>query len=128
MDPFPDDVLRFLDSNIESIDQLEILRVLAEQANDEWSANNLAQKIQAGAPATIAHLTAMQARGLLAVEVRDEAVYARYGPSTPELDKRIVAALASYREKPVSMIKYVYARAAESLRAFADAFKLRKES
>jgi hypothetical protein len=35
--------------------------------------------------------------------------------------------LQLYRERPVSMIKLVYARARDPLRNFADAFRLRKE-
>lgn len=36
--------------------------------------------------------------------------------------------LQIYRQRPVSMIKLVYKRAKDSLRAFADAFRFRKES
>jgi hypothetical protein len=123
-DPLPEDVRRFLDEHIESLEQLEILRLLSEDPTREWTAAQLGAEIQADPSVAAAHLAALAGRGLLA---SSSPAVSRYGASTPELGERLARALAVYRERPVTMIKLVYARASERLRAFSDAFRLRKE-
>lgn len=126
-DPLSDDVRRFLDENVESLEQLEILRVLAEDPGRAWGATELAGAIQAE-PATAAkHLTALGGRGLITLTTAGAEAAGRHGARTPELGAKVDALLAAYRQRPVTMIKLVYERANERLRAFSDAFRLRKE-
>lgn len=124
---FPEDVVRFLSTHVESIDQLEILRVFGEAPEREWSATALAAEVQTSPRAAMAHVAALRGRGLLHTEAIGQDVVCRYSPATPELDARVRRVLQFYRERPVSMIKLVYAQADDPLRAFADAFRLRKE-
>lgn len=126
-DPFPEDVCRFLDANIESIDQLEVLRVLGEEPGREWTAAALAAEVQAPAADMSGHLAALEARGLIATERRGAEPAWRYGPADPQADAMVQKLLQCYLERPVTMIKLVYAQAADPLRAFADAFRLRKK-
>ena len=127
VESFPDDVIRFLYDNVESIDQLEILRVLGENLEREWNALALAEEVQAKHHDVRAHLARMQARGLLTIATREAGICCRYGVSTPELDHMVTRLLQLYKERPVTMIKLVYERAKDPLRAFADAFRIRKE-
>jgi hypothetical protein len=124
---FPEHVVRFLDGNIESIDQLEILRVLGEDPARNWSAESIASEIQAKVPDTVHHLAALQSRGLIVTDLQSQTTFARYGPRDPAIATVLDELLRLYRERPVSMIKLVYARAADPLRSFVDAFRLRKE-
>jgi hypothetical protein len=126
MEPFPEDVVRFLDSYVESIDQLEILRVLGESPDREWSAARLAAELQSPADKLSADVAALAGRGLVSTQTRGQELVCRYSPATRELGEQLRRLLQYYRERPVSMIKLVYARAADPLRAFADAFRLRK--
>ncbi len=128
MDPLPEEVKRFMEANIDSVDQLEILRVLGEDPHKEWNAADLAREAQTP-PETIGpHLAALQARNLLAIQVRESGLFCRYGPGTPELEERMHRLLQVYRERPVTMIKLVYARARDPLKTFAEAFRLKKGS
>lgn len=122
-----DDLRRFLDHNIEAIDQLEILRVLWENQALEWATAALAVAVQVDEATLRSHLTALQNRGLLTLEPRGTATVLRYGPKTPELADSLNSLLRFYKERPVTMIKLVYARGSDPLRNFADAFRLRKE-
>jgi hypothetical protein len=126
-EPLPEDVCRFLGENIESIDQLELLRVLGEEPGRAWTGPALAAAVQAPPDDVPAHLAALAGRGLLAASGRGAEALWRYAPASPEVDARVRALLQCYRERPVSMIKFVYAQAADPLRAFADAFRLRKK-
>lgn len=127
MEPLPEDTKRFLEANIDSLDQLEILRVLGEDPQREWRAIDLADAVQA-APQTIGtHLAVLQGRGLLSLQTRDAELFCRHGPANAELTERVESLLQVYRERPVTMIKLVYAAARDPLRTFADAFRLKKE-
>jgi hypothetical protein len=50
-----------------------------------------------------------------------------HGARTPELQGLLDRLLQVYKERPVTLIKMVYARAKESLRAFAEAFRVRED-
>lgn len=128
MNPLPEEVKRFLEANIDSVDQLEILRVLGEDPLKEWPAVDLAREVQSAAQSINAHLDALNARGLLAVRKSGSDLFCHYGPHSPELAQRTAQLLQVYRERPVTMIKLVYATARDPLKTFADAFRLKKES
>jgi hypothetical protein len=127
LEPLPDDIRRFLDGNIETIDQLEVLRVLGEKPDREWTPAQLAAGVQADPQAVAAHVAALHGRGLLTAEQRGPDLVSRHGARTPELQTLVGRLLQLYRERPVTMIKLVYERAKDPLRRFADAFRLRKE-
>jgi DNA-binding transcriptional ArsR family regulator len=122
---FPEDVRRFLDEYVESIDQLEILRLLWEKPETDWSATALSAEVQAEPADVSAHLAVLRARGLLASADRGAGLVYRYGPRNPELEGRLQTMLQHYRERPVSMIKLVVARSKDPLRNFSDAFRVR---
>ncbi|HWG44527.1 MAG TPA: hypothetical protein VN688_17240 [Gemmataceae bacterium] len=128
MDPIPEEVKRFVEANIDSVDQLEILRILGENPEKEWNAVALAREVQTQAQTIGTHLAALQGRGLLVVMTRGTDLFCRYGAGTPELENRMKQLLQVYRERPVTMINLVYARAKETLKTFAEAFRLKKES
>jgi hypothetical protein len=65
---------------------------------------------------------------LLSLQTRGSDVFCRYSPHTPELAERTARLLQVYRERPVTMIKLVYASARDPLKSFADAFRLKRES
>jgi predicted transcriptional regulator len=127
MDQIRDDVVAFLDANVESFEQLELLRMLGEAREKEWQIAALAKEVQVDAPTATRHLAALCGRGLITrVATGSESAY-RFGCQTPELEQKLVDTLQVYNERPVSMIKLVYAQASNPLRAFADAFRVRKE-
>lgn len=127
VNPFPDEVARFLDANVESVDQLEILRLLGEDAQKEWNATDLAREVQVTPQVLVKQLAALQGRGLLQTITRGADVYCCLCPGTPELDQQLRLLLQIYRERPVTTINRVSSRARSALQSFADAFRIRKE-
>lgn len=128
MEPLPDDVRQFLAANVDSLEQLEALRILSEGVKQEWRVADFAAQIQATPELTLAHVAALEARGLLHCERREDNLFCRYGCRSPDLDQQLQALLACYRQRPVTMIRLVSQRATDALRDFSDAFKLRKEN
>jgi hypothetical protein len=127
LDPFPDDVRLFLEAHIDSIEQLETLRILDEDRGREWRADEIASQVQTTPELAHAHLAALQGRGVLTCVQREGGVYCRYGPHSAELEGQLQRLLELYRQRPVTMIRMVYALPPSPLRTFSDAFRLRKE-
>lgn len=127
MEAFPEEVKHFLETNIETVEQLEILRLLGEDPQREWHSGELAREVQAQPQAVLAHLAALHGRGLLTLEMRGTDLVGRHGAKTPELEAAVGRLLHVYRERPVTTINLVYARARDVLRTFAEAFRVRKE-
>jgi hypothetical protein len=126
MDPVPQEVRRILEA-IDSIDQLEILRILDEDRQRDWSCEELGEVVQSTPDACAASLAVLQGRGLVQRLERDGRIYGRYGAATPELEELLRRLMQLYRERPVTMIKLVQARDSATLRIFANAFRIRKD-
>lgn len=123
----PESLLRFIDANVESIDHLEILRVLGDDPDRSWSAENLAIECQVKATNLAANLAWLEKRGLLTTRKQGPGISIEFAPRTPELADGLKRLLRFYQERPVTLIKMIYARSTDRLRAFADAFRLRAE-
>ena len=127
VEPLPQDVERFMDSYLESVEQLEILRILGEDPSREWDAAGLAHLIQAAPDVVAGHLGALQKKGLITCTAKDAHLSCRHGAAAPDLEAKVARLLQLYKERPVTMINRIYARARQALKSFADAFKLRTE-
>jgi DNA-binding MarR family transcriptional regulator len=127
-DPIADDLSRFLDANVESMEQLEILRILGEAPETQWSVSELVRAAQIQPSAIAAQLAALEQRGLLKTQVLESHLHCKYAPRTPEIGQLLERLLQFYKERPVTLIRLVYARANDKLKAFAESFRLRKES
>jgi hypothetical protein len=127
VDPLSPEVRKFLHENIDSVEQLEILRVLAEDPGREWAMADLSKVVQSTADQLAADVVVLQSRGLLNLQLVEGRKSVRNGPRSAELEEQTQRLMEAYRQRPVTMIRLVYARATAQLQAFADAFKLRKE-
>lgn len=126
--PFPDDVRAFMEQNIDGIEQLEVLRILSENEDKRWDVASLMAEVQAPSQALLGYLGTLQSRGLISSVQREEGTLWQYGSSSEEMRTMLSRLLQTYKERPVTMIRMVYAKKAKSLEAFSDAFRLRKES
>lgn len=127
MEPIPEDVSRFLQAYIASVEQLEILRVLGEAPERELSDDDLRKLAQVSLEAIHPHLRTMNERGLLRSRTIESRMFGRYGPHSPELEEQVGRLLEFYRRHPVTMIRMVYKRSKAALDDFADAFRIRKK-
>jgi hypothetical protein len=124
--PIPSDIKAFLYANIDSVDQLEILRLVVGEPQTEHSALSLAQELQLPLQAVEMHVNALAARGLLGV-TNQQPLTCKHGPQSKELEEGVRELVTTYLERPVSLIKMVYEKPKEEFRSFADAFRLKKE-
>src|SRR5688500_953871 len=126
--PFPEDVRAFMEQNIDALEQLEILRVLAQNPGKLWSAAALSIEVQCRPDALASHLRALHGRGLVTAVAGDDDTRWRYGAHVESMQVTLQRLLQTYQERPVTMIQMVFAKKTKPLEAFADAFRLRRES
>jgi hypothetical protein len=119
----PDDLLRFLEANVDSIEQLELLRIVGGSPGRQWGVDELATKAQA----PLSAIAALEQRGFLQTQVAGSLVTCTAAPLTLEREAMLSRLLQFYNERPVTLIKIVYASADKRLKAFSDAFRLRKD-
>jgi predicted ArsR family transcriptional regulator len=124
--PIPSDVKEFLYANIDSVDQLEILRLVVGEPQKEHSALSLAQELQVPLQTVEQHVTALAGRGLLAI-TSQQPLTCKHGPQSNEFEAGVQDLVKTYLERPVSLIKMVYEKPKEQIKTFADAFRLKKE-
>lgn len=122
-DAIPDDLRAFIARHVHSVEQLEILCLLAENPAQVWSEKEVFKLIQSSEKSVAANLRRFLEERLLVFV--SETGY-RFSPETPELARLAVALAKSYRERRVTIIETIYSLPLDPVRQFADAFRLRK--
>lgn len=114
----------FIRTSIASVDDLRVLLLFQRSQQTGMDLTEVAGKLYLP-PATAAGVVArLVSRGLLAGE--GNPVRYRYQPASPEIGELVGKIVELDRERPVSLMKMMYPRA-QDVRAFADAFRLRKD-
>lgn len=126
MPALPENVESFLARYIWSVDQLDLLVLLFNSPQTEWSVAAASQMLHCPEPVAQTALDRLCADGFLSVRATPTKVY-RYTPIDGALGQSTQEMVDAYRERPVSVIRRVYEQKADPLRVFADAFKLKSK-
>jgi len=124
---FSDEFCRFLRAAVPSVDAAELLLVVQREPDRWWSAADAAATLR---PATALaegdaarYFAVFHAAGLLAL-APDRRV--QYKPGSEALAAHVGTLEQAYRERPVTLIRVIYALRDSRIQSFADAFKLRR--
>lgn len=123
------DIERFIHDNINSVEQLEILLLLATPPQQEWSALEASKHLYRQVNSVREKLDELRDRGLLSVrqDVPEAALLYSYTPNGRQ--DAIVQGLArAYQVRKDAVIRLIFNRPSDNLRAFSDAFRIRKDS
>ena len=124
---FSDEFCRFLRAAVPSVDAAELLLLLARERERWWSAQEAAAALLPGAAPSEAdlarYLALFQAGGLIAVGP-DKRV--QYRPAHSGIEAHVATLAQGYHERPVTLIRVIYALRDLSIQSFADAFKLKR--
>jgi hypothetical protein len=115
---FSDQFCRFIQTVVPSVDAAEILLALydsPDQWREPWELAGESDKLRC--------LDQFQARGLIAVGP-DKRV--QFRPANEELHGHVRTLAQAYKERPVTLIRMIYALRDTKIQTFADAFKLRR--
>ncbi|CAN5729898.1 hypothetical protein BH23GEM6_BH23GEM6_21640 [soil metagenome] len=118
------EVRRFLAERIDSAEQLDILLLLAKQAERDWTALEVSQAIYTVPASATMRLESLVSAGFVTSSGESDPGY-RYAPESDPIRQQIAALAEAYRSDRVSVIKFIFAKPADPVQSFADAFRLR---
>src|SRR3954469_5477300 len=111
---FSDDFCRFLRTAIPAVDAAELVLLAHGDPARAWTAPEAAAR----------YVTGLQASGLLEVDSEQRV---RYRPASEALAAHVATLERVYRERPVTLIRVIYALRDNKIRSFAEAFRLRRK-
>ncbi len=124
---FSDDFCRFLQASVPGVDAAELLLLLQSQPERAFTPAEAVAALRAsvtlGEAEAARHFAAFESAGLAA---RDAQGRVRYQPASELLAGRVQTLAKAYRERPVTLIRVIYALRDKKIQSFADAFKMRR--
>jgi hypothetical protein len=124
----PAEVRQLIYSSVPSIDALEVLMQVVRHQDRPHTVPELIEALRPAAvtePVVREALALFRTQGILS-ETPEGRILSR--PDSPELSRAVGLLLRAYNERPVTLIRTVYAIAdAKKIQAFADAFKIKKD-
>jgi hypothetical protein len=120
---FSDEFCRFLQSVVPAVDAAELLLLFHRKPDDWLTAPEAVQKLGPGINPGDAqkYLEVFRDRGLLEME-GERFRYRRASEFAPSVDTLWQA----YTQRPVTLIRVIYALRDSRIKSFAEAFRLRK--
>lgn len=124
---FSDEFCSFIQRAVPAVDAAEFLLFIADRP-DLWleleeSVRKLRPAVNITDVDAARYLDGFREHGLVE---SGEARKFRFKPSTPELAGHVRTLAQAYEERPVTLIRVIYALRDAKIRTFADAFRLRK--
>jgi hypothetical protein len=111
---------RFVRDNIASVEQVDVLLLLAEQRDRAWTIAELSKTLSSSTPSIARRLAVLLRRGLVA-----RADDGRFRYSADETAGVLVDQVRDeYATRPVSVIGLIYSERTSALESFSDAFLL----
>lgn len=123
MASLPDRIARFLSRYIRSVDRLDLLVLLFNSPQTDWTAAAAAADVHCPVDVAQADLDRLLEHGFLTVQHAPERSY-RYAPRDAVRKQEVEELAAFYRERPVTVIRRIYEQPPDAVQAFADALKL----
>ena len=120
------DVIRFIYERIDSVPNLEALLLIRSSKPQNWSADELAQRLYIDHNVALNLLQDLSRKNLIAKTAKAPERYF-YAPASPEIDTLIEAVHAKYRAETVMVSNMIHRKASLAVRDFADAFRFTKE-
>jgi len=121
----PPNVRAFLNDHVESVVQLEVLLLLYAEPGRTFATSDVVSALRIEPGWAEAQLSNLVARGMLAAAGAVGSY--RYAPRTAEIEAAVAGLARAYADRRVTVIGLIYAKPAEPLRSFADAFRIRRD-
>jgi hypothetical protein len=118
----PKDVERFIATDIDSVEQLEVLLLLRAAPDKHWTAKEVARALVSREDSAAHWLARMTERGLL---TQLDNRY-RYAARKPEPGRTIDALAESFAKYRVTVVALIFSKPSERVRLFSDAFRIRR--
>jgi hypothetical protein len=117
-----DFIMRYMDS----VEEMEILFLLLKSKDKWWNSPSVYHEIRSSPASVTQRLEGLVGKGLVVRKVEGENLF-QYGPATAELDNSVEALASAYSERLIRVLECLYSKPLNSLKNFADAFRIRKD-
>ena len=121
----PIEVQRFVARYIRSFDQLEVLLVVSAAPEREWSTQAVYQIVLSNQTLVAKRLDEFVEAGLLTCY--GEPPLYRFAPVNEELKSGVVTLDAAYKMSRHKIVELIYSQPTDPMKAFSDAFKLKRD-
>lgn len=125
---FSDEFCRFIQTTIPAVEAAELLLALSAQPDAWWDLGEFMGKLRPALSMTDAeaarYVELFQTRGLLATSPDKRF---QYRPGSETLAAHVGTLVQAYKERPVTLIRMIYALRDAKIQSFADAFTLRRK-
>ncbi|HEV8431835.1 MAG TPA: hypothetical protein VGR95_00365 [Thermoanaerobaculia bacterium] len=125
MEALRPEVLQLIGECIDSLESLEGLALLHRSPDTFWSADAVATQIGARADIVAQKLLRLAGAGLL-TRAKDSVAY-RYAPDPASQCENVDLLIRAFANRRVDVVNAIYSSNLERLRAFSNAFRLKKE-
>ena len=119
----PADVKEFIGQNFHSVAQIEVLCTLYREPGRAWTAEEITNLLYLQREMVHELLMDLVRRGFV---VETNATF-RYQPANTTIAQLIERLVQLYHERRVAVTTEIFSRPIDSVKAFADAFRLREE-
>jgi hypothetical protein len=124
----PEDIRRFILTNVPSVPYLEAILLLKADPDVGWDVPRVAARLYVPERQAAEVLAGLAAAGIARGEDHGETALFRYAPATAELRERLDALAQAYSANLVGVTDLIHSRTDKRAQQFADAFRLRKDS
>ena len=125
-DDIPEHVRRFITEYIDSVEQLRVLLLLFENPDRRWSVGQITRELRSSDGSITKRIEDLHERGLLARDPAEPDLHT-FEHVQEDLRATVRDLAEANASRPYRVIELIYARPNEALRAFADAFKIKKD-
>ena len=123
----PAELVAFLDQNVQSVRQLEILLYMHAHRTEEFAADAVAHALAAHEAAASRWLQAFVGIGLLDSNLSQAKQNFSYKPKDEKLDALVTLLAKEYKVRPLKVIDVIASRPTTQMMSFMHAFKIGKE-
>jgi predicted transcriptional regulator len=116
----------FIKQYITSLEKLEILLLLYQEANRSWSVEEVFKVTQTNLVSVADRLKSLAASGLLIAEGNTASVF-RFQPMSAELAQRVSELQEAYAFSKYKVVEAIFSTPHGQAQKFADSFKLKRK-
>lgn len=118
----------FIDENIRSVDELEILLLLRKHPEKEWDAVDVAREIKIDPVSASNYLMGLYLKTLLGHQEHRGRFYSyRYRAHVKAKDKPLTELASAFERARSEVIDYIFTSQRRQFRAFSEVFDVKKK-
>jgi hypothetical protein len=122
----PEEVRRFVRARIRSVGELEVLLLLHRDPNRWWNADQVNSELRSSLQSALQCLDALLRAGLAEEKDQDGRAF-RFHRADAEAEAVVPQLAELFRDRMAAIVEIIYSPQRDSIREFADAFRLSKK-